>query len=77
MGNKTHKQDNMELPVLLVQDVFVALNNHLEYLKLERSRIAICMNKKEEYDKAVLDAKIALLKDRVERIRKQLAKRKN
>lgn len=75
MGNKTHKQDNMVLPVLLVQDVFVSLNDHLEYLTLEYNRIKICMNKKEEFDKAVLESKISLLTDRVYRVKRQLDKR--
>lgn len=75
MGNKTHKQDNMVLPVLLVQYVFVSLSEHLAYLISEHDKMKVCLNKKEEFDKAVLESKISLLTDRVYRVKRQLDKR--
>ena len=77
MGNKTHKQDNMILPVLLVQDVFVSLNDHLNYLISDHDKMKVCLNKKEEFDKAVLESKISLLTERVYKLKRQLDKRKD
>lgn len=37
----------------------------------------VCLNKKEEFDKAVLESKISLLTERVYKLKRQLDKRKD
>lgn len=77
MLNQPPINETITLSVVSVQEVFVSLNDYLNYLIEEHKKYKITFNRKEDYDKAVLEAKITSLTHRVYSLKAQLDRRAN
>lgn len=72
----TTKLKTVELPIVSTQEIYVYLSEYLNYLTELHKRYAVCVNKKEEIDKEILEIKIAKLTDRVYALKSILDKKK-
>ena len=66
--------DFVTLEYVTVKEVHSYLNDYLTYLIDLHKHYVVCFNKKEHYDKAVLDTKIIALTKRVNKLKRQLDK---
>jgi hypothetical protein len=64
----------MTMNYVEVKDIYTYLDEYLTYLINLYKTYVICFNKKDDYDKLVLEAKITKLTERVNRLKLQLDK---
>lgn len=79
MSNNTTEKNNLvpdfvTLEYVTVKEVYTYLNEYLAYLIDLHKHYVVCFSKKENYDKNVLEEKIAKLTERVAKLSLQLNK---
>lgn len=72
--NKEFATQFMIMSYVETKDIYTYLNDYLTYLIDLHKHYIVCFNKKENYDKDVLEAKITKLTERVYKLKLQLDK---
>ena len=67
----------MTITYVQVKDIYTYLNDYLIYLIDLHKHYVVCFNKKDHFDKDVLEAKITKLTERVTKLKQQLDKYPN